>query len=440
MVLVERDRQLALLSHLLRGCPHDAGSVVVVSGPVAVGKTELLHTFCEKAAGAGIRFLGAAVPPARRHQPFGLLGRLLNGARTPYAQRVDAAVTDTRRTDGRVELLVREAVARVFLDLSAAEPLLIGVDDVHHADTESLQCLLHLARRLERSRIMLVLGDQDRTGSAHSELRNGLTPHVHCRQIRLGPLSRDGVVALLAHELDPRVAHRLAPGAFAATGGNPLLVRALAEDWQASAGSAGREPPFSLVVADRFAERVVNCLHRLEPEALALARAVAVRGEAPRTGREAAPAGTGGTGTRALTRLLEGSGLLHQGRYRHQAARAAVLGDLDSRDRAEPHRHTARTAHTVDDGTRRRATSRAAGLSAAEHRVGSLAAQGHSNRQIAERLCITVSTVEQHLTQVYRKLQVKRRTDLPVSLRLEEARGPAFPRSAVPQVRQTVCR
>ncbi|MER6615942.1 hypothetical protein [Streptomyces xantholiticus] len=104
---------------------------------------------------------------------------------------------------------------------------------------------------------------------------------MHCRQIRLGPLSRDGVVALLAHELDPRVAHRLAPGAFAATGGNPLLVRALAEDWQASAGSAGREPPSSLVVGDRFAERVVNCLHRLEPEALALARAVAVRGEAP---------------------------------------------------------------------------------------------------------------------------------------------------------------
>lgn len=178
MVLVERDRQLALLSHLLRGCPHDAGSVVVVSGPVAVGKTELLHTFCEKAAGAGIRFLGAAVSPARRHQPFGLLGRLLHGARTPYAQRADAAVTDTRRTDGRVELLVREAVARVFLDMSAAEPLLIGVDDVHHAGTESLQCLLHLARRLERSRIMLVLGDQDRTGSAHSELRNGL--HLMC--------------------------------------------------------------------------------------------------------------------------------------------------------------------------------------------------------------------------------------------------------------------
>lgn len=39
-----------------------------------------------------------------------------------------------------------------------------------------------------------------------------------------------------------------------------------------------------------------------------------------------------------------------------------------------------------------------------------------SNRQIARRLFITVSTVEQHLTRVYRKLKVKRRDDLPGDL------------------------
>ncbi|MEV7958216.1 AAA family ATPase [Streptomyces sp. NPDC087532] len=55
-------------------------------------------------------------------------------------------------------------------------------------------------------------------------------------------------------------------------------------------------------------------------------------------------------------------------------------------------------------------------LSSAESRVAALAARGHSNRQIARRLCITISTVEQHLTRVYRKLNVKRRTDLPSDL------------------------
>ncbi|HEX2313671.1 MAG TPA: helix-turn-helix transcriptional regulator, partial [Thermomonospora sp.] len=51
-------------------------------------------------------------------------------------------------------------------------------------------------------------------------------------------------------------------------------------------------------------------------------------------------------------------------------------------------------------------------LSDAELRVAELAAHGLTNRQIAGKLYITVSTVEQHLTRVYRKLAVGRRTDL----------------------------
>lgn len=51
-------------------------------------------------------------------------------------------------------------------------------------------------------------------------------------------------------------------------------------------------------------------------------------------------------------------------------------------------------------------------LSSAERRVAWLAGIGHSNREIADRLCITVSTVEQHLTKIYRKLGLKQRDDL----------------------------
>jgi DNA-binding CsgD family transcriptional regulator len=53
-----------------------------------------------------------------------------------------------------------------------------------------------------------------------------------------------------------------------------------------------------------------------------------------------------------------------------------------------------------------------AALSDAERKVAALAARGHTNRQIARRLCVTLSTVEQHLTRIYRKLGVSRRSDL----------------------------
>ncbi len=55
-------------------------------------------------------------------------------------------------------------------------------------------------------------------------------------------------------------------------------------------------------------------------------------------------------------------------------------------------------------------------LSPAERRVAELAALGQRNREIAAALDITTSTVEQHLTKVYRKLSVARRGELRFAL------------------------
>lgn len=51
-------------------------------------------------------------------------------------------------------------------------------------------------------------------------------------------------------------------------------------------------------------------------------------------------------------------------------------------------------------------------LSSAERRVAVLAISGHTNREISGKLFITASTVEQHLTRIYRKLRVQHREDL----------------------------
>ncbi|WP_431045506.1 helix-turn-helix transcriptional regulator [Streptomyces sp. P1-3] len=61
----------------------------------------------------------------------------------------------------------------------------------------------------------------------------------------------------------------------------------------------------------------------------------------------------------------------------------------------EPSRGTAR--RTAPDG-----------LTPQEHRIAVLAAQGATNRQIAEQLCVTIRNVEFHLSGAYRKLRVKR--------------------------------
>ncbi|WP_207944813.1 AAA family ATPase [Actinomadura rubrisoli] len=58
-----------------------------------------------------------------------------------------------------------------------------------------------------------------------------------------------------------------------------------------------------------------------------------------------------------------------------------------------------------------------AALTESERRVAALAVLGYTNREIADRLFITLSTVEQHLTRVYRKLGIRDRRELPAELR-----------------------
>ncbi|MFF7558180.1 helix-turn-helix transcriptional regulator [Streptomyces olivaceus] len=60
-------------------------------------------------------------------------------------------------------------------------------------------------------------------------------------------------------------------------------------------------------------------------------------------------------------------------------------------------------------------------LSDAERRVARAAARGLTNREIAGKLYLTTSTVEQHLTRVYRKLGVSSRVQLQSRLGLQSS-------------------
>jgi DNA-binding CsgD family transcriptional regulator len=64
---------------------------------------------------------------------------------------------------------------------------------------------------------------------------------------------------------------------------------------------------------------------------------------------------------------------------------------------------------------RGRITARAE-LSPAEQRIAALAAAGHPNREIADRLILSVRTVENTLRRVYLKLGIKARGELPDAL------------------------
>ncbi|MDW5598512.1 helix-turn-helix transcriptional regulator, partial [Conexibacter stalactiti] len=65
---------------------------------------------------------------------------------------------------------------------------------------------------------------------------------------------------------------------------------------------------------------------------------------------------------------------------------------------------------------RRRAISGVDALTPSERRVAALAADGRSNREIAQELFVTLATVETHLTRAYRKLDLSGRDGLAQAL------------------------
>ena len=66
--------------------------------------------------------------------------------------------------------------------------------------------------------------------------------------------------------------------------------------------------------------------------------------------------------------------------------------------------------------------SGAGSLTGSERRIAELAADGRTNTEIAELLHLARRTVETHLTSTYRKLRIRRRTELPAALDRERGR------------------
>jgi DNA-binding CsgD family transcriptional regulator len=100
---------------------------------------------------------------------------------------------------------------------------------------------------------------------------------------------------------------------------------------------------------------------------------------------------------------------------RSREARAALQDGLELADRCGAGGLVDRAvAELVAAGARPRRTvqSGAAALTPAERRVADLAAEGRTNREIAQALFVTQKTVETHLGSVYRKLEISSRVQL----------------------------
>jgi len=366
--LVARAGVLAEVDAVLAAARAGRGALVMVTGEPGIGKTRLAEAVADQArAGVGhdpdFEVIWTWCPAAAGSAPLRLWSRvvrLLAGGHAVAAQLVDGspflstlagraghpasnAAGDLPDPEGARSQLSFD-LAEVFAAVAAERPVLVLVDDAHHADTSSLRLLAELAPALRIMPAAVLVtardGDQDwqgKTAERGALLRSGPV-------ITLPPFGPDDVASLVGSVTGAPPGPDLVTVVAERSGGNPLLVTELARQLarqeastdQARAAVPGsvrgitrarlaelREPTrsvieFAAVLGTRFRRDVLAQLAGVPAGDLAAALAA---------GRDA--------------RLLEPSGP-GEDRFRHELVRDAIYDALPEAVREERHAQAGR--------------------------------------------------------------------------------------------------
>ncbi len=125
---------------------------------------------------------------------------------------------------------------RLLRAYAAEGPVLVAVDDVHLADEDSRCWLIEAARRVDRLPVLLLVTERSQydVDPPSAGLVHTLSPAL-VRTHTLAPLSRDAAAELVRSAVGDDVPEKWVTDYVRAGAGNPLLLRALLEDLNATA-------------------------------------------------------------------------------------------------------------------------------------------------------------------------------------------------------------
>jgi DNA-binding CsgD family transcriptional regulator/tetratricopeptide (TPR) repeat protein len=268
---VGRAREMGELERALRAALAGRGSTALVAGEAGIGKTRLASELGHRARVEGFEVL--------RGRSIDLVGTEL-----PYQPFVDALgpLVAFPRVDGATggsQLRMFHDLAALLVDRADAAPVLLVLEDLHWADTSTLDLIVFLAHTIEDRRVMLVAtyrADEAASAPRMRRLADGVRRCGAAVPVELGPLSRDEMAALLAaHAGPPRSAaltDALTDAIVARSEGNPFF----AEELMASATAGDRNAELPPGLRDLLLQRVT----RLDRATRGLLRLAAAAGRA----------------------------------------------------------------------------------------------------------------------------------------------------------------
>ncbi|MGI9112120.1 MAG: AAA family ATPase, partial [Gaiellaceae bacterium] len=237
--IVGRDEELAALRAFV-GRPADGLAALVLGGEAGIGKSTLWLAGVEAARQRRLRVLSSRPAEAERDLAYLGLGDLFEDVLDDVAP----ALAPPRRRSLEVALLresgdavdhrtLAVAVRSMLQTLSEREPILIAIDDVQWLDPASSSALAFALRRLDASRVIVLLARRQVDGAQPSELEQALDPE-RLRRLPIGPLSVGALHWFLHDRLGRHFARQTLLRIHERSGGNPFfaleVARALGVD------------------------------------------------------------------------------------------------------------------------------------------------------------------------------------------------------------------
>ena len=202
--LVGRGYEEAVLDACIEAVRGGESRIVALSGDPGMGKSSLLAALGHRARAAGLRVLAGRVGEFERTIPFGVF--------------VDA-LDDlwSQEHEGRYPL---HRDLRVLLeDLAGEHGLVLVLDDLHWADTGSIELVNYLVRHPPAAGVLVACAYRPR--QLPLRLRDRIDQSDSVEHLQLGPLGLDDAALLLG--MSPA---RCRP-VHEASGGNPFYLEAL---------------------------------------------------------------------------------------------------------------------------------------------------------------------------------------------------------------------
>ena len=221
-VFVGRARELEALGRVLDAMQLGSGATVLIAGEAGIGKTRLVSELAGRARDAGCEILlGRSIDLVGTELPFQPFVEALR----PLGQPLRA----DRSTPGSQLRVFEETLARVT-DRAATAPVLLVLEDLHWADTSSLDLLVFLAHNLDDQQVLLLAtyrADEPSSAERMRRLAEGVRRSGSALLLELGPLESEELTTLLAARSDSPLPAALTDTIVARSEGNPFFAEEL---------------------------------------------------------------------------------------------------------------------------------------------------------------------------------------------------------------------